>query len=410
MSERTAVRTAGTLASAGVCWAVGAWLLWRTSVPSLHLAGFDEHRFFSARQLQRSARFTHGEQALWLGRTAATLAALAVLAVRLPRTVPSIGLGRIGSAVIVAMVLLCTLWAVSLPFGLVDLWWQHHWGLGPFDVPAWLDGQWATLGAEAVSVLLGTVLLVGVAGRFRRWWLVAGPVIVAITAMFALLSGWLSTVGTHSLRNPVLRADVTRLERIEGVGGTGVRVQDVSSWTSQANAFTTGFGPSTHVVLWDTLLDGRFSRGEENVVIAHELGHVRSRHVMKAIGWTALVVLPTFWLLSLALRGRGGLGRPENLPYAFLVLAVLGLLTAPVQNYVSRRYEAEADWRALQATKDPASATKLFRSFEATSLEQPNPAGWDYLWLETHPTLMQRIAMAQRWRSNDRSRAGTGSP
>jgi Zn-dependent protease with chaperone function len=410
MSERTAVRTGGTLAAAGVCWAVGAWLLWRTSVPSLHLAGFDEHRFFSARQLQRSARFTHGEQALWLGRTAATLAALAVLAVRLPRTVPSIGLGRIGSAVIVAMVLLCTLWAVSLPFGLVDLWWQHHWGLGPFDVPAWLDGQWATLGAEAVSVLLGTVLLVGVAGRFRRWWLVAGPVIVAITAMFALLSGWLSTVGTHSLRNPVLRADVTRLERIEGVGGTGVRVQDVSSWTSQANAFTTGFGPSTHVVLWDTLLDGRFSRGEENVVIAHELGHVRSRHVMKAIGWTALVVLPTFWLLSLALRGRGGLGRPENLPYAFLVLAVLGLLTAPVQNYVSRRYEAEADWRALQATKDPASATKLFRSFEATSLEQPNPAGWDYLWLETHPTLMQRIAMAQRWRSNDRSRAGTGSP
>ena len=367
-------------------------------MPSLHLSGLDEQRFFSARQLQRSARFAHGEQALWLGGTLATLVALAVLAIRLPRTVASIGLGRIGSAVIVGMVLLTTLWAVSLPFGLVDLWWQHHWGLGPFDVLAWLDAQWATLGAEAISALLTIVLLVGLAGRFRRWWLVAGATFVAIAAVFALLSGWLAGAGTQPLRNPVLTADVQRLERVEGVSGTPVRVEDVSSWTSQANAFTTGFGPSTHVVIWDTLLDGRFSRGEENVVIAHELGHVRSRHIIKAIGWSALVVLPTLWLLSVALRRRGGLGRPENLPYAFLVLAVLALLTAPLQNIVSRRYEAEADWRALRATHDPASATKLFQSFGKTSLEQPNPAGWDYLWLENHPTLMQRIAMAQRYR------------
>jgi STE24 endopeptidase len=391
-----------TLAAAGVCWAVGAWLLWRTSVPSLHLAGLDERRFFSAHQLDRSAHFAHGEQALWLGGTAATLATLAVLARRLPRSVASMGLGRVGSAVIVGMVLLCTLWAVSLPFGLVDLWWQHHWGLGPFDIVSWLDAQWAALGAEAVSALLGIVLLVGLAGRFRRWWLVAGSAIVAIAAAFALVSGWLSAADSHPLRNPVLSADVKRLERVEGVSGTPVRVQDVSSWTSQANAFTTGFGPSTHVVLWDTLLDGRFSRGEEDVVIAHELGHVRSRHIVKAIGWSALVVLPTLWLLSLALRRRGGLGRPENLPYAFLVLVVLGLLTAPIENVVSRRYEAEADWRALRATNDPASAAKLFQSFEATSLEQPNPAGWDYLWLENHPTLMQRIAMAQRFRERGR--------
>ncbi len=390
-----------TLAAAGVCWAVCAWLLWRTSVPSLYLSGLNEHRFFTARELHRSARFAHGEQALWLGGTVATIAALAVLARILPRRVSTMGLGRIGSAVIVGMVLLCVLWAVSLPFGLVDLWWQHHWGLGPFDILAWLDAQWAVLGAEAVSVMLTIVLLVGLAGRFRRWWLVAGLAFVAIAAAFAFLSGWLSAGGSHPLRNPVLAADVRRLERIEGVRGTPVRVEDVSSWTNQANAFTAGFGPSTHVVIWDTLLDGRFSRGEENVVVAHELGHVRSRHILKAIGWSALVVLPTLWLLSLALRGRGGLGRPENLPYAFLVLAVLGLLTAPLQNVVSRRYEAEADWRALRATRDPASATKLFQSFQTTSLEQPNPAGWDYLWLENHPTLMQRIAMAQAWRQRN---------
>ena len=139
MSERTAIRTAGTLAVAALCWAGAAWWLSRTSVPSLHLSRLDEHRYFSERAIHRTARFARGEDLLWLGGTLATLGALAVLAWRLPRSVPGMGLGRIGSAIVVGMVLLTTLWAVGLPFTLAALWWEHHWGLGPFDIWAWLD-------------------------------------------------------------------------------------------------------------------------------------------------------------------------------------------------------------------------------------------------------------------------------
>jgi STE24 endopeptidase len=246
------------------------------------------------------------------------------------------------------------------------------------------------------------VLLVGTAGRFRRWWLIAAPIVVVFAAFFAFMSGWLGAAVSHPLDDPALKADVVRLERIENVQGTPVRVQDVSSWTDQANAFTVGFGPSTHVVLWDTIIDERFSRAEQDVVIAHELGHVRSRHIPKAIGWTALIILPTLWLLALATRRRGGVGDPANLPYVFLVLTVLALLTAPLENAVSRRYEAEADWRALNATRDPAADASLFQTFARTSLEEPNPPLLDYLWLENHPTLTQRIAMAHAWRERNR--------
>jgi STE24 endopeptidase len=390
-----------TLAVGVVAWCSCAWLLARTSVPSLSLGGFDQHRYFTSAEVGRAARYAHGEQALWLLSTAATLIALIVLVVRLPRTVHEMGLGRIGSAIVVGMVLLVTLWFVGLPFSLADLWWQHHSGLGPFDILAWLNGQWAVLAPEVVSVMLSIVLLVGLAGRFRRWWLIAAPVFVMIAALYAFGSAYLLAAATQPLRDAKLRTDIVRIERVEHVSGTPVRVQDVSTWTSQANAFTVGFGPSTHVVVWNTLLDGRFSRGEEDVVLAHELGHVRSRHILKALGWTALIVGPTLWLVGLALRRRGGIGDPANLPLAILVLTVLALVTAPLQNAVSRRYEAEADWRALNATRDPASATKLFRSFETTSLEQPSPSLWDYLWLENHPTLMQRIAMAERWRQRN---------
>lgn len=379
-------------------WCTCAWLLARTSVPPVDVSGLDVHRYFAERALHRAESYSRGSEVLWLLETAVTLAALVVLARLLPQRVRTIGLGRIGSAVIVGMVLIVGLWFVALPFSLAQLWWQHHWGLGPFDIAAWLGGQWALLAPAAISALLTIVLLVGLAGRFRRWWLVATPVVVVIAAFFAFISGWLLAASAHPLADPQLAADVRRLERIEHVTGTPVRVQDVSEWTDQANAFTAGFGPSAQVILWDTLLDDRFTRGEKVVVIAHELGHVRSRHIAKSIGWTALVVLPTLWILALATRRRGGVGDPANLPFVILVLTVLGLLLAPLENVVSRRYEAEADWRALNATHDPASARKLFQTFARTSLEDPSPPTWDYLWLETHPTLAQRIALAERWR------------
>jgi len=384
-------------------WCVCAWLLTRTSVPTLHLSGLDQHRYFSDHEIARARSYGRGVEALWALSLVAQLGALGVLVWRLPRSVRTIGLGRIATAVIVGMVLLVTLWFVSLPFSFAGLWWQHHWGLGPFDVLAWLGAQWSTLGPEAVIAMAMIVLLVGLAGRFpRRWWLIAGPVVVALALLFAFISGWLAAGASHPLHYPQLVADATRLERAEHVSGTRVRVQDVSSWTDQANAFTVGFGPSTRVVLWDTLLDGRFSRRQEDVVIAHELGHVRSRHILKAVGWTALIVLPTLWLLGLATRRRGGLGDPANLPYAILVLSVLSLLALPVQNAVSRRYEAEADWRALNATRDPAAMRALFQNFQETSLEEPSPGVLDYLWLENHPTLMQRIAMARAWRERNK--------
>jgi STE24 endopeptidase len=171
----------------------------------------------------------------------------------------------------------------------------------------------------------------------------------------------------------------------------------VSDWTDEPNAFTAGFGVSTHVVVWDTLLDGRFSRREVTVVVAHELGHARSRHILKGIGWYALFVFPAALVVALVTRRRGGLRNPANLPLAVLVLTVVGLAALPFQNAVSRRYEAEADWRALRATKDAAAARGLFVQFVPTTLEEPDPPLWDYAFLQNHPTIAQRIAMANQF-------------
>ena len=179
-----------------------------------------------------------------------------------------------------------------------------------------------------------------------------------------------------------------------------VVVEDVRDATSVPNAEAAGIGPSRRIVLFDTLVDGdRFTQPELRFVLAHEIGHIARGHIWKSVGWFALFAFPGAFLLSLAVRRRGGMREPTAVPLALLVLVVLGLLALPLQNAISRHMEAEADWMALRTTRDPTAAVALFRRFVPTTLEEPRPSTFDYLMLENHPTLVQRIAMAQAWRS-----------
>src|SRR3954471_20605883 len=139
MSEMTATRM-GLAARGGAvillvaAWVVGGTRLWRTSVPSsLDTGGLDVHRYFTAAQLREAHRFSLFLELDWLLSTLATVAALVVLVLRAPRLAGRIGLGPIGSGVIVGMVALTTLFFVSLPFGLAQQWWTARHGLAPHD-------------------------------------------------------------------------------------------------------------------------------------------------------------------------------------------------------------------------------------------------------------------------------------
>src|SRR5205823_4045565 len=81
-------------------------------------------RYFSSAELTRAARFERFEYVLWALQVMATIVALAVLSRRSPRLVRTLGLGRVGSGVIVGMLMLVTLWLVQLPFGFLSQWWD----------------------------------------------------------------------------------------------------------------------------------------------------------------------------------------------------------------------------------------------------------------------------------------------
>jgi STE24 endopeptidase len=332
----------------------------------------------------------------WVLAQVTLLAVLVVYAKRGVAYVRESSAGPIGTGMLLGMLGLAFVWLAGLPFRIAAHWWDGRYGLTHLGYVAWLFQDWATLAAEFLSVCLALLIVMGLARRLgERWWLPGAAVFVAIAALFTYVSPYLDS--TKPLRDEQLLAAARRFEADQGISHVPIRVEEVSQDTSQANAFADGLGPTRRVVLWDTILRPPFTTGEQEVVIAHELGHQSSEHLPKGIAWFALFAVPGAWILMRATRSRGGMGAQEAVPLALLVVAALQLAATPAQNWISRRMEAEADWKALQSTHDPTSMRKLMVAFAGTSLVDPGPPTWSYVLLETHPTLEQRVAMAEAW-------------
>jgi STE24 endopeptidase len=382
----------------GAAWLLAAWGLWQTTkVPtSLKLPQLNEHAYFSAAQLHAAASFNRFTQLAWLGGVVVELCVFALYAWRGARFARESAAGPLGTGMLLGMLGFALLWVAELPFEVVELWWERRHGLVHDSYWGTIFGGWFGLGGKFLFLCLALAIVMGFARLVGdRWWIPAAPAFGALALLFAYISPYL--ISTHRLDDPQLRAAARVLEQREHLKSIPVVVQNVSSETSLPNSEAMGIGPSRRVVLWDTMLSGRFSEREVRVVLGHELGHVARNHVLKSVGWYVLFAFPGLFLVARVARRRGGMGQPEAVPIALLALVVLGLLALPLQNAVTRHMEAEADWLALQTTHDPQAATGLFREFVPTTLSDPNPPTWDYLLLEDHPTIMQRLAMVVAW-------------
>jgi STE24 endopeptidase len=407
-----------TLAALAGVWAASAYFLWASSkVPDLHLPHLDPHRLFSGHTLARTGSYERFERWSFVLSQLAVLSAFVWYALRGERFTRESAAGRIGTGMLLGMLGFAIVWLVQVPFRLADLWWARRHGLEKQGYLQFLLSDWIQLGSQFLLLCLALLIVMGLAGRLgSRWWLLGGPSFAGLVALFLFVSPYL-TPGLKRPRDARLAAHAHAIAAREGVGDVPLRVEKVSKRTRAINAYAFGLGPSRRVVLWDTLLDGRYARREVLFVLGHEYGHQARNHLLKGVAWFALFALPEAFLIERLTRRKGGMRNPAAVPLALLVLVVMQLLALPLRNAISRHIEAEADWMGLQTTRDPAAATLLFEHFTSDDLSQPDPPTWSYLLLDDHPTTMQRVAMACAWaRTTTRARsvrglpAGCGSP
>ena len=381
---------------------VAAWLLWDTSVPGdLRIPDVAATDYFTPDELADADRYELFHRVNWLLSTALLLAVLGVYAVRGVRFIRESAAGPIGTGMLLAMLGFGLVWLVNVPFLVAGNWWDRRHDVSKVGYVELVFGGWLALGAEFLFLSFSVLIVMGFARLVGDWWWVPGSVaFVALATLFVFISPFLTTEA-HKIEEARLAADVRRLAQIQGVEDVEVRVEDVDRYTSAANAYATGIGPTRKVFLWNTLLDGRFEDEEVRAVTAHEFGHHSQQHLPKAIAWYALFAVPGAWAIARITRRRGGMGRPEAVPLSLLVLAVLTLVAQPLQNVISRHMEEEADWQALETTRDPDAMAGLFERFSTTSLGDPTPPGWAYVMLDTHPPLLDRIEMAEAWRARN---------
>jgi STE24 endopeptidase len=262
------------------------------------------------------------------------------------------------------------------------------------------------LGIDVLATSVALVLLVGLARRLPRSW----PAVAALLGCgFVAASTYLYPVVVEPAFNQFtplpagpLHERIDALAAREGVPLDEVLVADASRRTTAANAYVSGFGNSRRVVLYDTLLDD-MSQAQVLSVVGHELSHARHDDVMTgtllgAAGTVAGIGVLALLLGSGRLRRRSGIDGMSDPRAVALILALVALgsvLSAPLESAVSRQLETRADVDALKATGDPVAFEEMQRDLALGALADPEPPAWAQWWFGSHPTALQRIAIAR---------------
>ncbi|MEE1787635.1 M48 family metalloprotease [Streptomyces sp. SP17BM10] len=270
--------------------------------------------------------------------------------------------------------------------------------LGLFALTAWSPEHWWVPGAGAAALLVGALSFLHP--------LVVEPVFNRFTPM----------------QEGPLRTALLALAQRDGVGIRDVLVADASRRTTALNAYVSGLGATRRIVAYDTLLSTAEPR-EVELVVAHELGHVKHRDVLTgtvlgAAGAAAAVVvlgLLSTWGALLTAAGVVDAADPRALPLLAAIGALLGALSGPVQCAASRRIEARADRHALELTSDAEQFIAMQRRLALANVSDVDPPRVLELLFATHPSATRRIAAARAWRAGG-ARAGgaaggpTGGP
>ncbi|PSQ04279.1 peptidase M48 [Halobacteriales archaeon QS_4_69_31] len=193
-----------------------------------------------------------------------------------------------------------------------------------------------------------------------------------------------------------LREAVDEVFERAGFACEQVYEMDYSSRSSHSSAYFVGFGRTKRVVLFDTLIED-MSVPEVQSVLAHELAHWKNGHIWKFIGLAAVRFGVVFAVLGY-LVGADWLYAPFAVPataYVGLALAFLWVLpfqrlTSPLDNFLSLKYEREADAFAAE-TVDGETMADALANLAAENLASLFPHPWYETFHYDHPPIPERM-------------------
>jgi STE24 endopeptidase len=282
---------------------------------------------------------------------------------------------------------------------------EHRYGLSNQTFLQWL---WEHTKAMLVSVPIALPLAILFYFFLRTyqelWWLpVATSMFVVSIALSKIAPVFIMPLfyKFRPLENEVLRERILQLCKNTKMNITGIFTFNLSKTTKKANAGFTGIGKSKRIILGDTLME-HFSDDEIETVFAHELGHYVHGHIWKNILvgtlgiYLGLFITSRLYLVSLGWFGFTAVDQLAALPLLVLWLGVYSLVTSPLSNMLSRKYEYEADRYAIDKTGNATAFTSTMKKLAEMNLADTAPHPLVEFLFYSHPSIEKRIRAAEK--------------
>ncbi len=234
----------------------------------------------------------------------------------------------------------------------------------------------------------------------QSWWMISFAVMTGF--QFFLLwiyPTWIAPLFNKfsPLESEELSQGINKLVEKAGFKAKEIFIMDASKRSSHGNAYFTGFGKNKRVVFFDTLLK-QLSHKEILAILAHELGHMKLKHIPKSMIASILFSFMGFWLMDQLANNpwfyQGHFFKSQTagiLIFLFSQAIPLYLFwTSPIGSWISRKREFEADAYAAEQTESQDLIIALLKLYQQNSSPVITDK-WYSRFYHSHPPALERI-------------------
>ena len=273
---------------------------------------------------------------------------------------------------------------------------------------AWMKDNVIGFWVDYAMMLVVISVLYALMRKFKkRWWLAAWGLSIPFSIFMMFIQPVLIDPlynDFYPLQDKQLEAKILAIADAANIPAEHVYEVDMSTKTNALNAYVTGVGSNSRIVLWDTTLE-RLTDEEILFIMAHEMGHYVEKHIYIGIAGYIVLAFVGLWatakLMERWVSKRGEAWKVEkmtsigSLPAFLLITSILLFAVSPLTNGVSRYQETRADIYAIEMTEDKEAGIRTFQSLTKAGLNQVNPPFLVKVFRYGHPTMLERIRMIE---------------
>ena len=299
---------------------------------------------------------------------------------------------------------------VIFPFQYISYRISKAYDISTQDFSQWMKDELTDFWVNYLTMFIIISVLYWLIKKFpKRWWLAAWCLSVPFTIFMMFIQPVLIDPLYNDftpLQDKVLEEKILGLAEQAEIPAEHVYEVDMSSKTNALNAYVTGVGSNSRIVLWDTTID-KLSEKEILFVMAHEMAHYVEKHIYFGIALYLALSFVGLWLASRLMnhlvKKHGSELKIEkvsslsSLPLFLLITSMLMFTISPFSNWISRYEETRADRYAIEMTSDKEAAISSFQELSRVGLSQVNPPLLVKIFRYGHPTMLERLIMLQEF-------------